>query len=463
MKRLMCLLLCVLLTLTCVACDGRRPGTPSDAGTEYSSPASSLPEESLPEDTTNKDAAENTTTASQTTTTTTTRKNEFDRLDDKLKEDGYKVEENENDDGSISVELTPPEDDVSPAIPTGPAIPTMPTTKKTTTTTTTTTTKGTTVSTGKPGSSTSTTVTTSTTTTTTTKKPTTTYQYTTGQTHTVVPFTERYMYTTLNAEQQGWYRTIDRAVRNLEERATFSAKLSENRNYYVYFAYMFDNPELWYLGNTLTVYSLGDGTSQIVFCYSDFDRYCSYGHTPSVIDDALRTSIRAKDAIFKKAVNDIVSTIPANAPAVVKEKLIYDRILRTSHYNLGARWNGISEPNWCAYGILVNHYGVCESYSEAFQTLCLQVGINCTGIVGDAGGGHKWNAVKLDGEWYACDITFDDPVGNASDDPYHYYFNRTTKEMEEMNHSTAGSDYPGPQCNGTKYSYANYFGDNYFE
>ncbi len=460
MKRILCLLLCLLLTLSCTACGGRESDASSTTESQASSstPDESTPDESLPDESLPESETGGTTTQAPTTTKKPTT-SAFDRLNDKLKDDGYEVNEEKNDDGSISVELTPPEDDVSPAIPTGPAIPTMPiTTKKTTTTTATTTT---TSATHTPGSSTSTTVTT--TTTTTTKKPTTTYHYTTGQTHTAVPITERYMYTTLNTEQQGWYRTIDRAVRNLEERATFSAAMSENRNYYVYFAYMFDNPELWYLGNTMTLYSLGDGTSQIIFCYSDFDTYCNYGHTPSVITDELRASIRAKDAGFKKAVNDIVSTIPANAPDVAKEKLIYDRILRTSHYNLSARWNGVAEPNWCAYGILVNHYGVCESYSEAFQTLCLQVGINCTGIVGNAGGGHKWNAVKLDGEWYACDITFDDPVGNAPEDTYHYYFNRTTKEMEEMNHSTAGSDYPGPQCNGTKYSYANYFGDNYFE
>ena len=141
---------------------------------------------------------------------------------------------------------------------------------------------------------------------------------------------------------------------------------------------------------------------------------------------------------------------------MVKERLIYDFILRHAYYNLNAEWNGINEDNWSAYGILVNGYGVCESYAEAFQTLCQAVGIKCTGIVGDAGGGHKWSAVELDGEWYMCDVTWDDPIGNETDDAFHYYFNRTTKWYLDSGR-TIRDDYQVPECNGTKYDFENYF------
>lgn len=283
------------------------------------------------------------------------------------------------------------------------------------------------------------------------------YTYTSGQKHTALASTDRYLYSLLSSEQQSWYRSIDKAVSNLEAQASFNVSMSENRNYYIYFIYMFDHPEHFYLGNTVTIWGNGDGTSALKFCYSDGVNYCSYGHTPSEITPELKSSILSKKKIFDTEVNRIISTIPANAPEVVKERLIYDRILMDCHYNLSARWNGICEDNWNAYGIIVNKYGVCESYSEAFQTLLCAVGIQSTGIVGTAGGGHKWNAVKLEGEWYACDITFDDPIGGEHGAAYHYYFNRTTKWMEEQQHSTDNSDYPGPVCNGTKYSYDNCF------
>lgn len=290
-----------------------------------------------------------------------------------------------------------------------------------------------------------------------TKAPYKGYTYTKNQKHTALSSTDRYLYSKLNSEQQGWYRAIDKAISNFEKDVKFNVNISENRNYYIYFIYMFDHPEHFYLGNTCTIHNNGNGTSSISFCYSDGVEYCTYGHTPSTLTPELKASILAKKAIFDAEVKRIISTIPKDAPDVVKEKLIYDRILLDSHYNLGAKWNGICEDNWSAYGIIVNKYGVCESYSEAFQTLLNAVGIQCTGIVGTAGGGHKWNAVLLDGEWYVCDITFDDPIGGEQGDAYHYYFNRTTAWMEEDGHSTVGSDFPGPVCNGRKYAFSNCF------
>ncbi|MBQ8732662.1 MAG: hypothetical protein IJY82_07535 [Oscillospiraceae bacterium] len=285
------------------------------------------------------------------------------------------------------------------------------------------------------------------------------YTYTTGQTHTPVPFQERYLYSFLDEEMKECYRKIDRAIKELAGRVSFSCNIAEDRKYMIYFLYAFDHPEHFYLGNTMTIYNHGDGTSSILLCYSDGESYCNYGTALPEIDDSLRASIRDKKAIFDRTVSQILSTIPADAPDVVKERLIYDRILMDSFYHLGAKWKGVAPDDWTAYGIVVNHYGVCESYAEAFQALCLAAGINCTGIVGTAGGGHKWNAVQLEGEWYICDITFDDPIGGEEGAAYHYYFNRTTAEMEEMNHDSSNSDWPVPVATATKYSFSEYFGE----
>lgn len=285
-------------------------------------------------------------------------------------------------------------------------------------------------------------------------KPETKPTYTTGQKHTEVALEDYYLYGLLNDTQKGWYLAIHQAVENLEGSVKLDGKISENRNYYIFFIYTFDHPEHFYLGNTLSLYTHGDGTSEIKICYSDGETSCKGELTPK-----LRQSIPNQKAKFEAEVDRIISTIPADAPDVWKERLIYERILLDSHYNLGAEWNGVCEPNWNAYGIINNKYGVCESYSEAFQLLCLRVGINATSVVGNAGGGHKWSAVQLDGEWYICDITFDDPIGGGENDAYFYYFNRTTAEMEAMHHSTEGSDYPGPKATATKYSFENSFGD----
>ena len=279
------------------------------------------------------------------------------------------------------------------------------------------------------------------------------WRYTTNQKHAPLPLTEKYQYTLLSDELKKCYRAIDTAVRNLEASADFDLKMSENRNYYVYYHYMFDNPELFYLCNTVSICNNGDGTSSLEFFYAASRDFYNLHTQPT---EELKQAIRTKKAVFDAKVNEIISTIPANAPEVVKESLIYSKILLNSYYNLSAQWNGINEDNWNAYGILCNGYGVCESYAEAFQTLCNAVGINCTGVVGVAGGGHKWNTVKIDGEWYQTDITFDDPLGGDPTDALNYYFNLTTQEMLEKNHTWEGSDYPPMNCTATKWGHDNF-------
>ena len=61
------------------------------------------------------------------------------------------------------------------------------------------------------------------------------------------------------------------------------------------------------------------------------------------------------------------------------------------------------------YGILVNNYGVCESYSEAFALVGRMAGLDViieTGYL--QGGGHEWNRVCVDGQWCIIDVTNND-------------------------------------------------------
>ena len=61
------------------------------------------------------------------------------------------------------------------------------------------------------------------------------------------------------------------------------------------------------------------------------------------------------------------------------------------------------------YGILVNNYGVCESYSEAFSLIGRYAGLNVVMETGDLqGGGHEWNRVYADGSWCIVDVTNND-------------------------------------------------------
>ncbi len=289
--------------------------------------------------------------------------------------------------------------------------------------------------------------------------------YTTGQRHTAVPYTQRYLYGLLDDTWKECYRKIDTAVRNLEERVFLGVDLIGDNGYYIYFLYMFDNPELFYLCNSVSMYSQGTGQDGLRFHYAVGNQpgeYCN--HDEGELNAALRQKIRQKEAAFQAEVQRITATIPANIPAVEQELLIYNRLLTDNYYNLDAVWDELAEDNWTAYGGIVNKHGVCEAYAEAFQVLCLAVGINCTGVEGTVdGGGHKWNAVQLEGQWYQCDVTFDDPIGGAAGAAYHYYFNITDELLREEGRSWPNPHngvpgWPTPACTATRYSYESYFG-----
>ena len=282
------------------------------------------------------------------------------------------------------------------------------------------------------------------------------YGYTTGQKHTALKNTDRYLYSILNSKQKEWYRKIDAAVKNLEEKVALDEEVADGNNYYIFYLYAADNPEHFYLGAQIGM-QWGGGTANMLFTYSDGNSNCGldYGSmTPE-----LKQSILSKKARFDAEVQRIVSTIPADAPDVVKEKLIYDCILIDSSYKQGAVWDSAAPDFWSAYGVIIHHTGVCESYSEAFHTLCFMVGINCVEIVGTGNGeNHKWSAVRLDDEWYMCDITFDDPTNGKPGETRHDYFNLTTAQMQAKKHAVLDMYWKAPSCNGTKYSYENYFG-----
>ena len=307
-------------------------------------------------------------------------------------------------------------------------------------------------------------------TTTTTKKPANpTYNYTTGQKHTARPYTQRYHYNLLDATQKELYALIAKAVNNLETQTeTFVVDDEHEKTFRkAFLAFHNDHPEHFYLARYYGVVNYGGNKHQFMFLYAvaayDVDPSGSNQLFDEELSESLKNRIRTKKAAFDKEVNNILSTIPANAPAVVKEKMAYETILKACRYNLRAvedyLWDGRCEDNWTAYGIMVNKTGVCESYSEAFQTLCLQMGINAIPITGStSGGGHMWNAVELDDGWYMCDITFDDPIGGGAGVARFDYFNRTSLWMQEhSSHNWFMSDFAVPKCTKSRYAYENYF------
>lgn len=65
-----------------------------------------------------------------------------------------------------------------------------------------------------------------------------------------------------------------------------------------------------------------------------------------------------------------------------------------------------------AYGAWVAGYGICQGYTEGLNLALRYYGIECYTVNGSSlmdGSAHTWSVVKIGGDWYYCDPTWDDP------------------------------------------------------
>lgn len=129
---------------------------------------------------------------------------------------------------------------------------------------------------------------------------------------------------------------------------------------------------------------------------------------------------------------------------------LHDYIITHARYDeLNYQKNTIPDESYTPYGILIKGAGVCSGYAYTMKYLCDKVGIECIVISGKADGGdHAWNMVKIGGEYYHVDLTWDDPLGK---DQLRYYYFNLNDEMMAINHSWDKSLYP--RCTATEYNY----------
>jgi len=161
--------------------------------------------------------------------------------------------------------------------------------------------------------------------------------------------------------------------------------------------------------------------------------------------------IEDRDAYLNKKVNEIISKIiTPGMTDLQKELAIHDYIVNNTEYNttpgitFDSAGNAKLTPNFnvvfTAYGVLINGTGVCEGYADAANILLNKAGIESRMIYGMANGGngvepHSWNIVKISGEYYHLDVTWDD--GSRSYD----YFNLTDDQIAK-DHTWDKEQYP---------------------
>ena len=128
------------------------------------------------------------------------------------------------------------------------------------------------------------------------------------------------------------------------------------------------------------------------------------------------------------SVSDIVSQTVAQSEEqtdgteYAKAVWLHDWLIDRMEYDSTLKWSS-------AESALTRGLGTCQSYESAYSSLLTKAGIE-NAETRDTADGHTWNAVKLDGEWYQVDATWDDSDNNwYGFDQRHLYFGLTDELM----------------------------------
>lgn len=174
-----------------------------------------------------------------------------------------------------------------------------------------------------------------------------------------------------------------------------------------------------------------------------------------------KETLISKEKAVKIKVQEIIKeVITPEMKDYEKEKAIHDYVVNNCIYDERYYTGGMPDESYSAYGVLIDGIGVCQGYAIAMNLLLKEVGIESLYIHGEAFdyntntyGNHAWNLVKIQGNYYHLDATWNDPLMEDGSNKVQYsYFNITDEQISE-NHKWDKSDYP--ECTSSQYSFDN--------
>lgn len=100
-------------------------------------------------------------------------------------------------------------------------------------------------------------------------------------------------------------------------------------------------------------------------------------------------------------------------------------------------------------GFLTTKTGTCQGYAWTYMAVLRELEIECCYVASDSIN-HIWNMVKIDGEWYHCDLTWDDNASNIAD---RRHFLCSDKRAESLGYRDWYSAY-GAKCTSERFDCA---------
>jgi len=219
-----------------------------------------------------------------------------------------------------------------------------------------------------------------------------------------------YYYDQLNKEQQRVYYAMKEGLLKLQD--SFAVPmLSKKELSDIYFMIRMDCPEIFY---------------SVTFSYKYYADSTVVEMVPQYLfsKDKIKEHRQAMESRVKKLARQA-----ANLDEKGKELFIHDFIVENVKYDKLKK-----EYSHEIIGALGNGVAVCEGMAKAVKILCDELNIWCIIALSEANPDkgikyrHAWNVIRIDGQYYHLDVTFDNTL--SRDDTVRYdYVNLSDKQI----------------------------------
>lgn len=215
-----------------------------------------------------------------------------------------------------------------------------------------------------------------------------------------------YAYSMLDENTKYTYREIFSILARMLSRVELTSKDPDEVDL-AFRAVMLDHPEIFYVkGYSIIKYMNGKTLSKIAFSGT-------YTMTREEVNEG-------KEKV-EEYVEKVKTLCPQDAGDYDKIKFVYDYLITTNEYVQD------SPNNQNLLSVVENGKTVCQGYTKAMQLLLTKMGVFCTLVNGTAcgrsgvpnaeelkdaqnaeWGGHVWNIVRCNGNYYNVDVTWGD-------------------------------------------------------
>lgn len=205
-------------------------------------------------------------------------------------------------------------------------------------------------------------------------------------------------------------------------------------------AFIYDNPEVFYI--EISQMYLHTEIKKVIV-----KKISNVYIAPKEGESYLNKSFSSKDEIDR--VIDELRQIAQNIKLEISDKSKHAQIKYVHDYlidNLEYDSTLTHENIYNIYGALINKLTVCEGYTKAFKYILDELEIKNIFVFGlginrqGENETHSWNYVYLEDNWYAVDVTWDDPIiigpGYLSNESRYRYFLKGANEFFKEHNAT---------------------------